>query len=460
MPQLTKRRKAVVATILSVGATFFFLLCAEAFLKLFFPVPRPSTIGHVSAPNAILYGWGYHPGEVVWLYDPDSGDRIECRMNNHGWKDRDHDLENRSSAFRILILGDSVTFGAIVPTDQTYGYLLEKKMRSAGFNAEVISLGYGGWSTDQELEALLNEGVRYRPNLVLNQFCNNDIEENLRGPEEKTLIKPFFYTLDERGDLRRNVNPSFTYHEQDPLWGRNFFRELLYRSEIYKRIRMARSVNGFPLKIDHSPSYKITPQALGRMSAEIAPDRFSAFREGLKSIVGRETDRSSLEAVIKESHLESQSEDILRMCENRWFQDIWSIDAYRGTPPDPGSIGWRLYFRLIERLRDVAAMNGAPFVIFSETDLGSYEWSRFWMRVAPEEQARKNYLAQAKLIEGFTLQHGIGFVPQVRKYTRARNDPHANPAGNQAMADDIFDYLISSRRIELEKFKSPGTQDH
>ena len=72
------------------------------------------------------------------------------------------------------MLGDSVTYGAIVGQADTYTAVLERKLRANGVDAEVINISYGGWGADQELEALTLEGLAYKPDLVILQFCHND----------------------------------------------------------------------------------------------------------------------------------------------------------------------------------------------------------------------------------------------------------------------------------------------
>ena len=109
-----------------------------------------------------------------------------------------------------------MTFGATVPSDKVYTRVLEDMLRQDGYNVEVINIGYGGWGTDQELEALRNEGVRYKPNLVIIQFCSNDLTDNLvfaNSDEQKEALragvhralKPFYYTISDDGRLLRHV---------------------------------------------------------------------------------------------------------------------------------------------------------------------------------------------------------------------------------------------------------------
>ena len=51
-----------------------------------------------------------------------------------------------------------MTFGAVVSDNNMYTRILENTLQSAGYNVEVINISYGGWGTDQELEALNKRG--------------------------------------------------------------------------------------------------------------------------------------------------------------------------------------------------------------------------------------------------------------------------------------------------------------
>jgi GDSL-like Lipase/Acylhydrolase family len=132
--------------------------------------------------------------------------------NSEGWRDRERTIQRRPNTLRILVLGDSGTYGAIVGQVDTYTAILERKLRANGVDAEVINMSYGGWGTDQELEALTLEGVSYKPDLVILQFCTNDpfdVGYFASNDENTRRLKPFYYELDASGALQRHVNPLF-----------------------------------------------------------------------------------------------------------------------------------------------------------------------------------------------------------------------------------------------------------
>jgi lysophospholipase L1-like esterase len=105
----------------------------------------------------------------------------------------------RAGAFRIVCLGDSVTFGYRVPlvdpprTDdetrgQPYPRLLEDRLRAAhpGRDLEVIALAVPGYSSHQGLAWLRRDLGELRPDLVTTCFGWNDV--GLRAATDRVAM--------------------------------------------------------------------------------------------------------------------------------------------------------------------------------------------------------------------------------------------------------------------------------
>lgn len=88
---------------------------------------------------------------------------------------REHGDEKAPGTTRILVLGDSFTFGEDVGDDETYSHHLERLLPGT----EVINLGVHGYGHDQMLIYLREEGVRYRPDVVILGFLTGDMERNV-----------------------------------------------------------------------------------------------------------------------------------------------------------------------------------------------------------------------------------------------------------------------------------------
>ena len=88
---------------------------------------------------------------------------------------REHGDAKAPGTTRILVLGDSFTFGEDVGDDETYSDQLERLLPGT----EVINLGVHGYGHDQMLIYLREEGVRYRPDIVILGFLTGDMERNV-----------------------------------------------------------------------------------------------------------------------------------------------------------------------------------------------------------------------------------------------------------------------------------------
>jgi hypothetical protein len=168
-----------LATVLLVLAG---LAVAEVALRRFDPRYLDRTRGPDVYSERL--GWKLRPGfrglvHGTWTTVSDGG----CRG-------RDHAAGKAPGRIRIVMLGDSITFGHRVRDDQTFSALLES--RSGRF--EVVNLGVEGYGTDQELIVLREEGLRRRPDVVVLNFCSNDVLNNAldRDHQDGRTPKPYF----------------------------------------------------------------------------------------------------------------------------------------------------------------------------------------------------------------------------------------------------------------------------
>jgi len=106
---------------------------------------------------------------------------VPVKINALGFRDdRDYAIEKPAGTFRILVLGDSVTFGHGTRGDTTYPYLLEQRLREwkPEIAWQVWNLGVPGYATSQELAYLERVGAQYDPDLVIVGFYPNDLTGN------------------------------------------------------------------------------------------------------------------------------------------------------------------------------------------------------------------------------------------------------------------------------------------
>jgi lysophospholipase L1-like esterase len=116
------------------------------------------------------------------LYDLAPGARAEAwgtsvRVNSRGF--RGPEVRERKAGEpalpRVVVLGDSITFGNMLPEEDTYVAQLEARMRALGTPIEACDLGVGGYDTVQEVAFLEHVGLALEPDLVVVGFCLNDL---------------------------------------------------------------------------------------------------------------------------------------------------------------------------------------------------------------------------------------------------------------------------------------------
>lgn len=100
----------------------------------------------------------------------------EIRLNSQGFRDVEFPREKRSSAFRIVCIGDSWTFGANVGEERAYPQRLSALLGSEFPRAifEVLNLGVLGYSSYQGLELLRRRAGDLDPDIVVIGFAEND----------------------------------------------------------------------------------------------------------------------------------------------------------------------------------------------------------------------------------------------------------------------------------------------
>ncbi|TNF36264.1 MAG: SGNH/GDSL hydrolase family protein [Gammaproteobacteria bacterium] len=99
----------------------------------------------------------------------------DVELNSLGLRDSEYPLDAAEGVKRIVVIGDSVTFGNYMQQQDVYVEVLERHFRNRGQNVEVINMGLGGYDTLQEVATLEHIGLQFKPDLVIVGFCVNDI---------------------------------------------------------------------------------------------------------------------------------------------------------------------------------------------------------------------------------------------------------------------------------------------
>jgi len=103
---------------------------------------------------------------------------VSVSINELGLRERNLEKKSRGE-LRILLLGDSVTFGWGVPVETTFGRKLETLLTAKlGHPVRTVNSGVGGYNTVQEQAFIRTYIDVIEPDTVILLYIRNDIELN------------------------------------------------------------------------------------------------------------------------------------------------------------------------------------------------------------------------------------------------------------------------------------------
>lgn len=158
------RRLAQAALLLASLAAS--LAAAELLARFAWPLPAPE------APRAIARLCG----ACAPLYELDPA---QPGISAQATRDRVYEIPKPPGVFRILVLGDSIAFGAQVRRSEAFPEQLEALLAQRGRPVEVVNAGVSGYSAWNEERWFAERGRAFEPDLVLLAACLNDVVDPL-----------------------------------------------------------------------------------------------------------------------------------------------------------------------------------------------------------------------------------------------------------------------------------------
>jgi hypothetical protein len=183
---------------------------------------------------------------------------VPVHVNGLGLRDtREYDLGKSPNTIRVLVLGDSVTFGHGSLYEHTYPYLLEQRLRAwqPRVDWQVWNAAVPGYNTSHELAQLLEVGPSFAPDLVIIGFFENDIAGNIiAAPPSRAAV------------VASRVRSWVSRHVYSVDWYRDLYLRLrwrLSRSDDYKarleQLAAAEALLANPDQVARLPQQQLTP---------------------------------------------------------------------------------------------------------------------------------------------------------------------------------------------------------
>ncbi len=134
-------------------------------------------------PRKLDYNWifEYDKHKIFRLKSNHQGEYggVKITTNAYGFRDENIEINKSSNMLRVLVLGDSITFGhGDVLQYELYSEVLEDQLNQymTSLDIEVLNMGCPGNSAWQEYYDLRN-GLQFQPDVVIIQYTLNDVTE-------------------------------------------------------------------------------------------------------------------------------------------------------------------------------------------------------------------------------------------------------------------------------------------
>ena len=169
-------RSAARRAFMGIALLIYSALFAEVFIRVFDP--------QAVMPRYITgTAWGVRgniPHSHYWHHTPEVD--VEYRINGQGLRaDQEYPLQKSPGTCRIALFGDSFFFGLESDYKNTFGALLERRLREEKFNVEVLNFAVGGFGTAEMLQTYEQFGLKFDPDLVIFSWEASDFNDNVRS---------------------------------------------------------------------------------------------------------------------------------------------------------------------------------------------------------------------------------------------------------------------------------------
>lgn len=106
-------------------------------------------------------------------------------QNRYGFTDVNHSYIAADTMVRIAILGDSYIWGDGLHYTQTWNHQLAARLNLNYTNVEVLHWGRNGWNYPDHHRWMMEEGKKFKVDLVLLGWCDNDVF----GEDQDSLVR-------------------------------------------------------------------------------------------------------------------------------------------------------------------------------------------------------------------------------------------------------------------------------
>lgn len=142
------------------------------------------------------------------------------RWNEAGFREREFQTPKPPDTYRVMVLGDSITWGVGLSQDDRYTRLAEQQLRDRipHRNIEVLNFGLRGIPTVMQRDMLTHLADLVQPDCVVVGFCFNDPQPRRQSyAVEMDRYRPLFAALDGLRSCGLARSADFVHRRTDQL---------------------------------------------------------------------------------------------------------------------------------------------------------------------------------------------------------------------------------------------------
>ena len=116
------------------------------------------------------------------LQDVETDWNVVYKTNSLGFRDEEHPVEKTKGLTRIVVLGDSFTFGQGCERGQIFPDVLQSRLKAQGYQAEVLNISDIGIGPEAYFVLFKDVVRRYQPDVVVINVFGNDASQIQQAP--------------------------------------------------------------------------------------------------------------------------------------------------------------------------------------------------------------------------------------------------------------------------------------
>jgi len=172
--------RLIIDVFIVIGIASGIIIVGEVLLRMFLPQNLIGTriTGMRFSERDQVLGIRYIPGATWRFTHPEY--QVEYSINEHGFRDaKVHPIPKPDGTTRVLLLGDSFTFGQAVSYEQIWPVIAEKRLEESGNNhIDLVKAGIQGMDTRSEFILLQRLLKKDDYDVVVVGFAMNDLYTN------------------------------------------------------------------------------------------------------------------------------------------------------------------------------------------------------------------------------------------------------------------------------------------